>query len=195
MESSPDKYRKQIAEAWVDLHSYLSAHRKIERRIQDLRDLIRANANFLPDTERYLELIMLEVLKVPANIGEAVRMALLLGKFKTQRLTPAQVKELAESRGFDFSEYTNPLASITTTLRRLKESDEVDYEESSGSYLLRNVAQASMVAPEFSEKIQKEAMQRVISKGLDPEKATALMKQIGEEIQAESFERLSGEKP
>lgn len=190
MDSSLDKYRKQISEAWADLYFYRSARQKIEQRIQDLRDLIRANANFLPDSERLVELMLLDVLKLPANIGEAVRTALLLAAFKRERLTPAQIKELAEDRGFNFSEYTNPLASVTTTLRRMRESHppEVQFDETDGTYLLINLKQTSMVAPEFTEKAYNEVLQRVVAKGLDADRSRALMDEIGAEIQREYFE-------
>jgi hypothetical protein len=49
------------------------------------------------------------------------------------KLTAAQVRDKIRDGGFDFSSYkSDPLPSVSTTLRRLRESDEVNYEKFEG---------------------------------------------------------------
>src|SRR5713101_5000509 len=78
MDSPHDKYRRQISDAWSDLISWERALGVMESRVADLRDLIRSTANFLPDDERARELQLLEILKHPSNITEAVRSILFI---------------------------------------------------------------------------------------------------------------------
>ena len=131
-----DSFRKQIAEAQSSIHTLYSLRRVLDDRISDLRDLVRANANFLPAEERSAELVALHMLKVPENITEAVKISLFVAGARKQRLTPIQVKESAQERGFDFSTYTNPMASIHSILKRMKEAKqpEVDFDEATGTY-------------------------------------------------------------
>src|SRR5207249_584217 len=104
MDTSEDKYRRQIDEAWKDLNSWESMLRVLEERVQDLRELIRANANLLTnETERHCELFLLDIFKHPSNITEAVKATLFLARPKDERLTPKDIKRRAEQRGFDFS--------------------------------------------------------------------------------------------
>ncbi len=136
MDSPSIKYRNQIAEAWGELIAFETVRDITIDRIDDLRTLIRATANLLPDEERKAELMMLDVYKHPTNITEAVRFVLVLATAKKQRLTPIQVREEIGRRGFHLSDYTNPLASIHTIMRRMKDAipQEVDYDEATGTF-------------------------------------------------------------
>jgi hypothetical protein len=135
--SKHDAFRKQIAEAQAQLYQFWQVRKALDSKMEDLRQLVRANANFLPDWERRAELLCLDMMKIPTTISEAVKAALFVAGARNERLTPPQIKELAEERGFDFSGYTNPLASIHTILKRMRELNppEVEYDESSGTYL------------------------------------------------------------
>jgi hypothetical protein len=201
MESSPEKFRKQIIEAWAELHMAESAQRKLEQRIQDLRDLIRATANFLPNNERMLELMILDMCKHPSNITEAVRLVLFINMAtdRNKHITPVEIRDMAEARGFNFTDYSNPLASIHTILRRMKESDppEVIYDEESGGYTPTRHAMGSVVSPLFAEKLQAATSKRIVEKVLatptDPEKIRALMKQIADEVLDEELDKTKRE--
>jgi hypothetical protein len=57
------------------------------------------------------------------GFSEAVKKAIYLSG--TSRLSPNEVKEVLEKRGFSLSGYSNPMASIYTILNRLKERDEI----------------------------------------------------------------------
>lgn len=148
----------------------------VDEKIADYRDLIRANANFLPDDERRTELLLLEVFKRPANITEAVKITIMLADARKERLTPTQIKDEAEKRGFNFSTYTNPLASIHTILRRmLKESNppEVDYDEAAGTYgNVKFTAIWEMADPAFYKRTNDRILARMLE--LDKERITAV---------------------
>jgi hypothetical protein len=180
-------------EAWAELYLFESIQRKTENRIEDLRGLIRATANLLPDDERRHELLLLDFFKHPTNITEAVRVALYLGKVKGERLTPLQIREQAESRGFNFSEYTNPMASVHTILRRMREADPpaVDYDEDTGTYLM--VAAAPPVSQTIVGKITQQAYWKLYSgefnEPLTKEKLALAMDQLTDEVLSEEFKK------
>jgi hypothetical protein len=129
-------FRSQLREAKKRLVLRVREQQKIAQEISDLRELIRANANFLPDQERETELMILELFKVPTNVTEAVRLSIFIASAQGKRMTPMEVKALTESLGFDFSEYSNPMASIHTILKRMKESDPpaIDYDADTDTY-------------------------------------------------------------
>lgn len=135
--NKPDSFRAQIAAAQSHLFKLWQLQKVVDGKMEDLRQLIRASANFLPDQERKAELLMLELMKTPSNVAEAVKSVLWIYGARNERLTPPQIKQVAEERGFDFSPYTNPLASIHTMLKRMKDADppDVDYNETDGTYL------------------------------------------------------------
>lgn len=176
MDTSCEKYRAEIAECWRNLKGFELIRDLAEEKISDYRDLIRANANFLPAPERNSELMVLEVFRRPTNITEAVKLALILGDARQERLTPTQIKEQAEKRGFDFSGYTNPLASIHTTLRRMKEADppEIDYDEAAGTYGNHKYGDTmwQMADPAFYKRTNERILSRMME--LDKERLTAV---------------------
>lgn len=129
-------FRKQIAEAQTSIQKLYGLRRNIDSKVADLKELVRANTNFLPTEEREAELLALEMFKIPENITEAVKITLFLARARKEGLTPIQVKEQAEERGFDFSGYTNPMASIHTILKRMKDAipPQVILDENEGTY-------------------------------------------------------------
>jgi len=190
----PDRYRRQIAEAWSEMQGFERIQRATERRIEDLRELIRANANFLPDPERRHELLLLDVLKHPTNITEAVRLALFVAKGKDERLTATDIKQRAEERGFNFGTYTNPLASIHTILRRMKESTppEVEYNEADGTYKL--IIPIPGLSPEFLRKTRERVWQGIVNRAVDPYLIHTLVGELTSEIGSDAFEKTTKRK-
>jgi len=163
MDKTPDKYRRQIIEAWVELANAEAVRKAADQRVEDCRELIRANANFLSDYERWAELVLLEMVKRPTNIAEAVRFTLYAARAKNERLTPTQVKENIEARGFKLTDYSNPLASIHTILRRMKDSDssEIDYDEKTETYLAKSIPLMGMFSDEFRQKVTNNVLKRL----------------------------------
>ena len=179
MEKSPDKHRRQIADTWVELANSEALRKAADQRIEDCRDLIRANANFLPDIERWTELMLLEIVKRPTNISEAVRFTLFLARARNERLTTVGIREKIEERGFRLNDYTNPLASISTILRRMKEADppEVNYEEKTETFFATGFPLKGMFSEQYYEKIRRNVLIRLAKYDADEVAAAA-----GEEV-------------
>ena len=85
-------------------------------------------------------------------------MALILAATADRRLTPVELRDLAEKNAFDFSEYSNPMASIHAILKRLKETSppQVSHDEATGTYLMINPPE-NLLAPEFEAKVIRNA--------------------------------------
>lgn len=197
MDETSNKYRRQLEEAWADLHMMESIQRKIKAHIESLRELIRATANMLPDDEQGVELMLLDIFKHPTNITEAVKVVLYVARLKGQRLTPVQIKEAAEKRGFSLSGYSNPMASIHTILRRMKETDppEVSFDENDGSYALEAEASAPATVPEITKEISRRTYERLaFSQPIDEERFLATLDELSAEIMGEKFSRIRKKK-
>lgn len=167
-----DRFRAQIIDAKKRLQHLLREQQRASQEIQDLRGLIRANANFLPEEERLREMTILEFLKQPTDITEAVRLAVFFATIVNQKITPLEIKDAAESFGFDFSEYSNPMASIHTILKRMREANppQVDYDENVGGYWFGDVTVATdLVNIELFQEIFKETIDTIMG-GVDRNK-------------------------
>jgi len=156
-----DSFRKQITEAKKRLQQLEAQKSRIEREAEDLRDLIRANANFLPPEDRQIELILVSILRMPINITQAVQLVLLFASTEKRKLAPTEIREAAERRGFDFSGYSNPMASIHTILKRMRESGTVGFDEATGSYDLIGVPDA-ILDSNFEAKVKAKLWERML---------------------------------
>lgn len=173
---SPEVFRKQIAEAKNRITKIDEEVRERTQEKQELRDLIRASVNFLPEGERTWELVMLDMLKPPENIAEAVRLNLYLAWCAELPLTPVHIREFAEAGGFDFSAYSNPMASIHSILKRMREANppEVEYDESAGTYKLLTTEILPEMRPEFLDGVLSKTYERMAWEAADIEKAKAI---------------------
>src|SRR5262249_25937743 len=105
---------------WKALHQQID-----ELHLEDVKltQFISATINMLPEAKKaqFKELLQAELARrtVQADsLNEAVKVALV--RRAGQWLTVADVRDEVIAAGFDFSDYaSNPLASISTTLRRL----------------------------------------------------------------------------
>jgi hypothetical protein len=178
---SPESFRSQILVAKQRIQKLRTEERKIKEEISDLRSLIRANINFLPEPERTAQSYLLDLFQQPSNIGEAVRATLMVASFIVQEgIKATDIKTTAEYLfGFDFSEYTNPAASIGTVLRRLREAGQVTYDEQKETYLYKEPIH-DIFNPELLEKIAKQAVSEVQNQ-LGQEKMNELLFKLGEE--------------
>jgi hypothetical protein len=165
MAIDPNKVRSQISDAKKRLQHLLRAQQEANQEIQDLRELVRANANFLPEDERLREMAILDFLKQPTNIAEAVRLAVFFATILSQKITPLEIRAAAESFGFDFTEYSNPMASIHTILKRMREADppQVDYDEEVGGYWFGDISVAhDVIDIKLFEEIFQETMRALV---------------------------------
>jgi hypothetical protein len=164
MSIAPDTFRSQISEAKKRLQQLLGEQRKVTEEIEYLRELIRANANFLPDDERAREIYFLEIFRYPTNITEAVRLALSVAASIDEKVAPVEIKGIIERVGFDFSEYSNPMASIHTILKRMREADppQVNYDEEKGAYWLDSLLEDS-ISPEVLKGVFDKTIDEIMS--------------------------------
>ena len=114
----------------IRLHSYqlkkvVAERDKLNRRIEQLADYIRSNASFLPDAERVKEIEKMDQLVAgPPGFTDSVRNVL---RNKPRYSANAiGVRNLLMESGYDLAQYSNPLASIHTILKRLAKSGEVE---------------------------------------------------------------------
>ena len=111
----------------------------IEIEINKLRQFVYATLHMLPkDVSRRLEPRVKTVL-LTHGIGNASLTNAIRAVVKTSAWrTVSNVKALLQQHGFDFSEYkTNPLSSVATTLRRLKDAGELEAGEIEGAVAYR----------------------------------------------------------
>jgi len=86
------------------------------------------------------------------TLTEACRHALRQGTGRRKHMSAMDVRKAVEASGFDFSGYTsNPLSSIHTTLRRLKENDEVKEIIVDGTKLYRWIHKPIPATPEEAQ--------------------------------------------
>jgi len=123
--------RKTVTFYSLALRKLLDQRDKLNQKIEHTAELIRANANFLPERERAAHLQKLaEMVAGPPGFTDSVRN--ILRDVPSQALTAKEVRDLLRSAGFDLSSYTNPLASIHTILKRLAERGEAEVSECNG---------------------------------------------------------------
>jgi hypothetical protein len=178
---SPESFRTQITGAKQRIQKLRGEERKIKEEISDLRALIRANIAFLPEPERTSQTFLFDLFQQPSNIGEAVRATLMISTFlNPEGIKATDVKTAAEYMfGFDFSEYTNPAASIATVLRRLRESGAVSYNEEKETYLFKE-SFPEIMNPDLLQKVANQAMAEMRNQ-IGKEKMDELLGKLGHE--------------
>jgi hypothetical protein len=157
-----DDYFKQILTNAIANMTALVSHREnLDIQILKLRELIHATANMLMDDKERNKI--LEVLNAAirhdgfrdASLVDAIRGVLqeTRGKF----LTVSDVRDRLKIYGFDFSEYaSNPLASISTTLRRFKpEEVETTSIEGVAAYRWKGVRRFPRLRVPFADSSKK----------------------------------------
>jgi uncharacterized protein YhaN len=96
----------------------------IERRMSNVNIALRSLAREIEDEEER-EGLLREVnaaRRKPAGMTQAISETL---RQTPQSLSPNEVREWLEREGFDLSEYSQPLATISVTLRRLEKRGRV----------------------------------------------------------------------
>jgi hypothetical protein len=125
---TPDKSEYiALANAAIERIEKLYEQREtIDAEVMKQEQFASAIANFLPDYERSLVIRRIENIQAlqrvrDSGLTDSVR--IVLGNAEDW-LTTTQVRDRLLALGFDFSLYsTNPLASVSTTLRRMKPDD------------------------------------------------------------------------
>jgi hypothetical protein len=109
---------------------------RIEVEMSKLRQFIHATENMLSDEERanHLAIIAMAMERAESKevgLTEAIR-RILQAETTGAWITVAQVRDRLVNSGFDFSGYmSNPLASVSTTMKRFK-PEEIETIETEG---------------------------------------------------------------
>jgi hypothetical protein len=115
---------KTMDEMLTKLAEAREAYREAEKSITEYTNAVRALAQVCEDEDvRNEYLTRLEEISGKQGFAEAVRAAMLRGT----AMTPMEIRSLIMLRKImDLSGYSNPMASIHTTLRRMKEKGDVE---------------------------------------------------------------------
>jgi hypothetical protein len=126
-------YRAVLTTAMARLSAIGNQRETLETEAAKLRQFVVATINMLPDAERETFLKAFDTINEGMKAKETslkdATLKILRDAGSEQWLTAARVRDRLVTSGFDFSFYmSNPLASVSTTLRRLK-PDEVETAE------------------------------------------------------------------
>jgi len=152
-------YLTLITDSFSKLEKLQRDRESIEAEAMKLEQLIAATANMLPDDTK--SIVMLKLTKLRElfrlrDVGLTDAIRTILRQRAGDWLTVTNVRDRLVGLGFDFTGYsTNPLASVSTTLRRMK-PDEVETTTVDGG-----VAAYRWKQPSQAEKF--EAMRAVLA--------------------------------
>jgi hypothetical protein len=128
-------YRAILAEAIERLKRLVEQREELEAEVGNLRQFIGATIHMLPGGERERFLRWFNDTKrvgESRNIGLSESIRETLEGHPKRWFTVTQMRDALQASAFDFSDYkSNPLASISATLKRLYPS-EIDYREMEG---------------------------------------------------------------
>ena len=120
-------FRDAAIEGIKELEKLTARKREIEAEISTLVQLIAGNIAILPASERSDLGIKFQEAQAPTSLRDAIKRAL-----GYRWKSAAEVRDaLIESR-YDLSTQVNPLASVSTTLRRLEMDKEIESKEEAG---------------------------------------------------------------
>jgi hypothetical protein len=132
------------------LGAALLARTQAEKEIAEYGNALRALAKVIEDRklgDRYLARV--EELSGRPGFADSVRNVL---RCKSEGLTPKEIRDWIGSRKLmDLSVYTNPLASIHTTLRRMRVSGEVEEFANGGGQKAYRFTAAQLEGPKTKE--------------------------------------------
>jgi hypothetical protein len=113
-----------IRSAREELKEQVKAREFTDRRIAELRILLRSLVRFMPE-QSHRDEVLAEVERAKRKVPSlALAIDDLLMK-NPGGMTSAQIREALEQSGFDLEDYSQPLAAIMTTLNKMVESDTV----------------------------------------------------------------------
>ena len=117
-------YLTLVNDAFEKLEKFQRDRESIEAETMKLEQLIAATANMLPDDIKSVvmgRMRNLQKLSQLRDVGLTDAIRAILRQAAGDWLTVTNVRDRLINLGFNFSNYsTNPLASVSTTLRRMK---------------------------------------------------------------------------
>lgn len=116
---TPLDYRQIIADSRKELLDLVERREQTEIRIGQLNKALRGLAPMLPLDEKHELLAELAAFsRRPAGLTKAILNVLA----ECGPMTANEIRDELDNRGFDMSEYSQPLAALSNTLSRLKDS-------------------------------------------------------------------------
>jgi hypothetical protein len=117
-----------IRDAREDMKQEVSKRIQAERRVAELRMLLRTLVKFMPEeSERQKVLKEIEWARRKApSLATAISDILMLRK---EFMTSNEIRDTLVQSGFDLDEYSQPLGAIMTVLNRLKDQGNVQREK------------------------------------------------------------------
>jgi len=138
---SPTDYRQIVEDAIERMDALTWKKERIDIEIAKLKQFVFATVNLLPEDQARkvaarINGIIIEESISNASLTEAIK-KVLVSVYPTWQ-TVAMVRGHLVMNGFDFSSYSsNALASVSTTLRRLKEAGHANTDEIQGVTVYR----------------------------------------------------------
>jgi hypothetical protein len=129
------KYRQAALDGIAEIAKLTERKKAIESDISKILQIVAANIAMFPDSERRTLMERLEAAKGPSGLKEAVYSVL----SPTKYMSAVEVRDAVISSGFDLSSQVNPLASVSTTLRRFESAEKplIDSKEEDGKTVYR----------------------------------------------------------
>jgi hypothetical protein len=114
--------QKAIESSRRELRDLIKQREWIDRRMVDLNLALRSLARMIPEKDKREELLaeLKQARRKPAGLTEAV--SNFLSNSPHSSHSASEIRDWLEREGFDLSDYSQPVATISITLRRLAES-------------------------------------------------------------------------
>jgi hypothetical protein len=135
------EYFKNFAHQLKELEKLCTSREELNERIEKVRTLLAANYDLMNEKEKAACVDALErVNRSEQNLTQSIKRA--LTQAGREYLTPSQIRDQLVRSRYDFSRYqSNPLVSIHSTLKRIKdEVEDVTLEEGTKAYRFRRDA-------------------------------------------------------
>ena len=113
------RYRQAALDGIAEIAKLTERKKAIESDISKILQIVAANIAMFPDSERRTLMEKLESAKGPSGLKEAVYSVL----SPTKYMSVAEIRDAVINSGFDLSSQVNPLASVSTTLRRFESTE------------------------------------------------------------------------
>jgi hypothetical protein len=153
-----EDYKVIIQTALEELHELEAERLQIESRHEEITERIKHLRELLGVLSRMYKIdipgITSKSSLADLNLIDAIRTVL---RLSVEPLTPVEIKEWLKDAEFDIDKYSNPLAVIHTTLKRMDKNAEVKEETKKGKktyrllsmeeQLLRRMADGNPIFP------------------------------------------------
>ncbi len=113
-----------ISEARHELKNRIAEREQTDKRIAELRLLLRSLVRFIPDQGVRQEIVdeVADAKRQVPSLTDSISQ--ILSRSKTP-ITSNDIRDQLEASGFDLDEYSQPLATIQSTLQRLVDAQKV----------------------------------------------------------------------